>query len=59
MLVNSAIDVWKDAQSGELKIAAIQILKRVRREEWRSQQFDPVLLLSNYGQVNFDTISKT
>jgi hypothetical protein len=58
VLVTSAIDVWKKAQSGEYKITANQILKAEHREEWRSQQFDPVLPLS-YGEVDFDVISRT
>ena len=40
-LANSAIDVWNDAQTGELKIVVSTSLERAHREEWRSQKFDP------------------
>ena len=40
-LANSAINVWNDAQTGELKIIVSPLLERARRQEWRSQKFDP------------------
>lgn len=40
-LAQPAIDVWNDAQTGELKIIVNLALEPTHREEWRSQMFDP------------------
>jgi hypothetical protein len=40
-LANEAIDIWNNAQTGELKIVVIPSLDRAHLEEWRSQEFDP------------------
>jgi hypothetical protein len=54
-LANSAIDIWNDSQTGELKIIVNPLLERARREEWRSQKFDPVSPLGDYDE----TMSRT
>ncbi|KFZ00007.1 hypothetical protein V500_01211 [Pseudogymnoascus sp. VKM F-4518 (FW-2643)] len=54
-LANSAIDVWNNTQSGELKITVTPLLEREHREEWRSQLFDPL----DHDEKNLDIISKT
>lgn len=54
-LANSAIDVWNNAQSGELKIIVTPSLERAHREEWRSQLFDPL----DHDEKNHVVISTT
>ncbi|ELR08576.1 hypothetical protein VC83_04071 [Pseudogymnoascus destructans] len=54
-LANSAIDVWNNTQSGELKITVTPLLEREHRKEWRSQLFDPL----DHDEKNLDVISKT
>lgn len=34
-LLKPAIDIWNDAQTGELKVTASPSLKPAHREEWR------------------------
>jgi hypothetical protein len=55
----SAINVWENAQNGELKLTANQLLEREHREEWRSQQFDPAPPSTDCGEANFDMIFRT
>ena len=59
ILVNSAIEVWNDAQSGNLKITINQLLENMDQEEWRPQEFDPALPSSSHSEVNFDLVSRT
>lgn len=54
-LANSAIDVWNNTQSGELKITVTPLLEPEHREEWRSQIFDPL----DHNEKNLDVISRT
>jgi hypothetical protein len=58
-LGNSAIDIWNDAQTGKLKITISLSLERARREEWRSQKFDPVLLLGDNDATKLEAMSRT
>jgi hypothetical protein len=53
-LAKPAIDIWNDAQTGELKIIVSPLLEPAHREEWRSQKFDPASPSSDY-----DDMSKT
>ena len=41
-VAKSSIDIWNDAQVSGLRITINRSLDRTRREEWRSQQFDPI-----------------
>jgi hypothetical protein len=58
-LANSAIDVWKDAQTGELKIIISPLLENAHRKEWRSQKFDPSSPSGDYDETNLDMTSRT
>lgn len=58
-LANSAASVWSNAQTSELEIIVSPLLERADREEWRSQQFDPVAPLLGHNEPNFDTVSRT
>ena len=48
-LIDLSVNVWDIAQAGGLKIIANPLLDRALREEWRSQQFDPISPLSDSG----------
>lgn len=52
-LANSAIELWSDAQTGELKIIVSLSLERAHRDEWWSQEFDPELP-SDYDKTKLD-----
>lgn len=56
-LVNSAVNVWDNAQTGGLKITVSPSLDRARREEWRSQRFEPAS--PSYDEMDSDLISRT
>jgi hypothetical protein len=56
-LSNSAIDVWNDAQTGQLKIVVSSSLEYAHREEWRSQEFDPAS--PNNDEPKLDVVSRT
>ncbi|KAH6668368.1 hypothetical protein B0J14DRAFT_658287 [Halenospora varia] len=58
-LVNSAVDVWDNAQAGGLKITVSPLLDRARREEWRSQQFDPQSPSSGSDEADLELVSRT
>lgn len=58
-LVNLAVDVWNNAQAGGLKITVSPSLDRARREEWRSQQFDPPSLSSGSDKTDLELVSRT
>jgi hypothetical protein len=58
-LANLAIDIWNDAQTGELKIIVSPLLDRARREEWRSQKFDPASPSGDYDETKLDMMSRT
>lgn len=51
-LAQPAIDVWNHAQSGELKIIVSPLLEPARREEWRSQKFDPAPPSAEYDEMS-------
>jgi hypothetical protein len=58
-LVNSAVDVWNDAQTGGMKIIINPLLDRAQREEWRSQQFDPASPSHDRDETHSDLMSRT
>lgn len=58
-LANSAIDIWNEAQTGELKIIVSPFLERARREEWRSERFDPASPPGGYDEIQLDMMSRT
>lgn len=57
-LAKPAIDIWNDAQTGELKIIVNPLLEPAHREEWRSQKFDS-LPSGDHDGTNPDIMSKT
>ena len=58
-LVESSIIVWNDAQAGGSRITMTLSLDGANREEWRAQQFDPVLSSSDGDGPSLDQVSKT
>lgn len=58
-LAKPAIDIWNDAHSGGLKIIVSTRLEPARREEWRSQQFDPLLPSHDCDESKLDIMSNT
>jgi hypothetical protein len=58
-LAKPAIDIWNDAQTGELKIIVNPLLELAYREEWRSQMFDPASPSRDYDESKSDIMSKT
>jgi hypothetical protein len=58
-LAKLAIDIWNDAQTGELKVIISSSLDPAHREEWRSQRFDPASPSDSYSNIGSDIESKT
>ena len=58
-LVNSAIEVWDNAQTGELRLVVSQSLNRAHREDWRSKDLDPVSPSGNRDETDSDLMSQT
>jgi len=58
-LANQAIEIWNDAHTGGLKVIVSTLLEPARREEWRSQEFDPELPSGDYDEARSDTTYKT
>lgn len=54
---NAAIDVWNEAQTGDLKITVSKSLDYPYREEWQSQEFDAVT--TNNDGATSDAVSRT
>lgn len=58
-LANQAIDVWDEAQTGELKITVNPLLEQQHREAWRSQRFDPAPSSTDYDKTKIDGGTET
>jgi len=56
-LSDSAIELWNDAQTGQLEVQVNSLLEHTHREEWRSEEFDPAS--PNNEEPKLDVVSKT